>query len=150
MGIESLAGPAISILDKSLGALMKDRPRMEVVPERFYGGPNVFTHLAVTNTAPHGIHVLRISVRPQLFKVWRDSSPDAAADAMSGIEPKFILGAGETRYLPLLAVERREEHADHLAQIRLHWRSLRHPRRWKLPVSLNLTHRELEQIVGAA
>lgn len=150
MGAESLVGPVVNILDKSLGAILKDRPRMEVVPERFLGGPNVFMHLAVTNPAGHGIHVRRVSVRPQLIQVWKDSSVESAANAMSGIEPEFILPAGETRYLPILAVERRDEHADHVVQIRLHWRSLRHPRRWKLPVAINLTHRELELIKGAA
>lgn len=150
MGPESLAGPAVTIIDKAIGAFSRGRPTLELVPERFLGGANVFMHLAVTNTDGHGIHVKRISVRPALVQVWRDSSAEAAADAMVGEEPEFILAAGERRFLPILAVDRREEHADHLVQIRLHWRSLRHPRRWKFPVALTLTHREFDQIAGAA
>lgn len=78
---------------------------MQLCPERF--GANVYMHVAVTNTAKHKVHVLGIEATTGLFQVWKDSSVDSAVDASVGVAPEFILNSEETKYLPILAVDRR-------------------------------------------
>jgi hypothetical protein len=146
--LTGLAGPASGWIEKALRAVLGDRPALGLWPERL--GANVYMHLSVTNRTAHKIHVRAVTVRPAMFLVWRDASAEAAGDAMAGLAPSFIMDPGETRYLPMLAVDRRDEHADHPVEIRVSWRSLQHPRRWTAPAKLMLTHREFEKVHGAA
>jgi hypothetical protein len=146
--VYSLAGPAISLLGKALDLALKDQPSMQLCPERF--GANVYMHVAVTNTAKHKVHVLGIEATTGLFQVWKDSSVDSAVDASVGVAPEFILNSEETKYLPILAVDRRPENHDLPSWLILLWRSLQHPSWRRLPVKLKLSHAEYDRIQGAA
>ncbi len=122
---------------------------MEVWPERFLGGGKVFMYLRVHNPLPHKVHILSVTIQPELFQVWLDSSIEAAANAQVGASPEFILEQGETKLLPLLLINRRDDAITETARITVWWRSNRHPRRPKLPVWLELTHDDYGRIQKA-
>ena len=144
-----VVGPILNLLGKVLGKAIGERPTLEVSPERFLGGATVFMYLKVHNPMLHKVHVLNINVEPRHLRVWKDSSVGAAADAQIGGEPEFILETGETKLLPLLAINRRDDGIEDTARFTLRWRSHRHPRRWKLPVWLHLTHDDHDRMKRA-
>ena len=149
MGLEFLAGPFLNLMGKAVGKVLGEGPTIEVWPERFYVGVNVFMFLKVHNPMKHKMHVLGVSVQPDLFQVWKDDSVDAAANAQIGIEPEFILEAGESKILPLVPINRRDDGISETARITAWWRSHRHPRRWKMPVMLELTHDDYDRLKRA-
>ena len=97
----------------------------------------------------HKMHVLGVSVQPDLFQVWRSDSVAAAANAQIGIEPEFILEAGESKLLPLVPINRRDDGISETARITAWWRSHHYPRRWKMPVMLELTHDDYDRLKRA-
>jgi hypothetical protein len=108
MGFVILLSPVLNIAGKVLGAVFKDRPTMEVWPERFLA-ETVFMNLRVSNPAWRKVLIQSISVQPKLFNIWLDATLEYAVDAKTGVGPKFILEAGETKLLPMLTNDR-EEH----------------------------------------
>jgi len=150
MGIESVIGMVLSVGGKALDMVLKDQPTMQLWPERFMGVGNVFMHVAVTNTAKHKIHVLSVEATTGLFQVWKDSSVESAANAAVGEAPEFILEPEETKYLPILAVDRRPENYELPSWLIVRWRSLKHPSWPRLPVKLKLSHAEFDRVQGAA
>jgi hypothetical protein len=149
MGADMVLGPILNLLSKVLGKTFGQRPEMEVWPERVLRGRRVFMCLRVHNPLPHKVHILSITVQPELFEVWMNSSVEAAASAQEGVSPQFILEQGGTKLLPLLAIDRRNDGIAETARITLWWRSHRHPRRPKLPVWLELTHGDYDRIQKA-
>jgi hypothetical protein len=145
-----LVGPAITLAGKGLDLVLKDQPTMQVWPERFLDGPNVYMYLAVTNTAKHKVEILGVTATTGLFQIWKDSSAESAGDAWAGIVPAFILEPEETKYLPILAADRRPENHELPSWVVLRWRSLQHPSWWRLPVKLKLSHAEFDRIQRAA
>ena len=150
MQISSLGGPLILLVGKALELALKDQPALQLWPERFLGGANVYMHVAVTNTAKHKVRVLSINATTGLFQVWKSPSVDSAADAAADVVPEFILEPEETKYLPVLAVDRRPENDELPSWLILRWRSLQHPTWPRLPVKLKISHAEFDRTRDAA
>jgi hypothetical protein len=149
MGLEVLVGPFLNLMGKALGKVLGEGPTLEVWPERFMGVGAVYMYLKVHNPMPHKIHVLSVSVQPPLFQALKDQSVEAAAEGMSDIEPEFILEADEAKLLPLIPINRRDDGISEEARITVWWRSHRHPKRWKFPIWLDLTHDDFDRIERA-
>lgn len=140
MGLEALIAPVIGLIQKALVG----RPSVEIVPERF--GSSIFMKVKVTNNSRYVVELQSVSAEPPLFEVWADHSVEGVVAARIGKRPSFHLQPDEAKHLPILALDKRDEHADHVVDIVVRWRSLRRPRWPQPPVKLSMTHCDFERL----
>jgi hypothetical protein len=148
MPFYSLAGPLLSLIGNAINWILRDSPTMQIWPKRY--GANVYMYLVVHNPGRHSVHVVSIEATTDLFHIWKDHSVEAFVAAAAGTPAEFILQANETRSLPLVAIDRRQDNIQIPSWITLKWRSLQYPTWWKKPVTLKLTHEEFDRIKEAA